>query len=254
MLLEVCVEGADGLAAAVAGGADRVELCAALVVGGLTPSPGLMALAASASCPVFAMIRPRPGDFVYSPAEEAVMRGDIAAVAQAGLAGIVLGACRTDGRLDEAMLGRLLDHARACGVRHATLHRAFDEAADAGVALEVAIGLGFARILTSGGGATAWDGRERLRALVARAGGRIAVMAGGGVSPESAAALVAATGVEEVHGSCRGRDMPRGQGVRNAGFGDNPVPTDRATVGAVRRALDDAGAAATMSGDCSRRE
>lgn len=253
ILLEVCVDGAEGLAAAVEGGADRVELCSALVLGGLTPSAGLMAIAARAPCPVFAMIRPRPGDFVFSPAEEEVMRGDIAAVAQVGLSGIVLGACRADGRLDEAMLRRLLDHARACGLSYATLHRAFDQAADPDAALEIAVGLGFERILTSGGGATAWEGRERLRRLVDGADGRIAVMAGGGVAPASAAALVAATGVKEIHGSCRRGDPPRAQDARNAGFGDNPVPTDAVTVEAIRQVLDHAGRVATMSGDCSRR-
>ncbi|MBB2168761.1 copper homeostasis protein CutC [Gluconacetobacter aggeris] len=254
ILLEVCVDGAEGLEAAVAGGADRVELCAALALGGLTPSAGLMAIAARVSCPVLAMIRPRPGDFVFSSAEEEVMRGDIAAVARAGLSGIVLGACLADGRLDEAMLRRLLDHARACGLSRATLHRAFDQAVDPDAALEVAVGLGFERILTSGGGTTAWEGRERLRRLADRAGGRISVMAGGGVSPLSAAALVAATGVKEIHGSCRSGDPPRGQGARHAGFGDNPVPTDAATVRAIRRVLDSAGRVAPTSGDCSRRK
>ena len=105
--LEVCVDTPEGFEAAVAGGADRIELCAALDLGGLTPSPGLMALAAKASTPVYAMIRPRAGDFVFGLGDEAAMLGDIDAVRSAGLAGVVIGANLADGRLDVALLERL---------------------------------------------------------------------------------------------------------------------------------------------------
>ena len=121
ILLEVCVDDALGLAEALAGGANRVELCAALAVGGLTPSVGLMALAARCGVPVMAMIRPRTGDFVYSPAEVSVMRADIQAVRQAGLAGVVIGASLTDGRLDPVVLADLMAGAQEMDV---TLHRA----------------------------------------------------------------------------------------------------------------------------------
>ena len=120
--LEICVDGADGLIAAVAGGADRIELCSALALGGLTPSPGLMTLAARAPVPVYAMIRPRAGDFVFSPAEIDQMRREIDAVREAGLAGVVLGArvpitltSRADSvhsRLASAAVAALIAHRR----------------------------------------------------------------------------------------------------------------------------------------------
>ena len=108
ILLEVCVEDAAGLQAAVDGGADRVELCSALSVGGLTPSPGLMALAGKVDIPVYAMIRPRPGDFVFDAGDMDVMRVEIEAARSAGLAGVVLGASRPDGSLDKEALKTLV--------------------------------------------------------------------------------------------------------------------------------------------------
>ncbi|RVJ14613.1 copper homeostasis protein CutC, partial [Sinorhizobium medicae] len=115
ILLEVCVDDPDGLEAAVAGGADRVELCSALCAGGLTPSPGLMSAAGMPPVPVYAMIRPRAGDFVYDAADLEVMRRDIDAARAAGLAGVVLGASRADGRLDARMLTKLAGHAAGMG-------------------------------------------------------------------------------------------------------------------------------------------
>lgn len=100
IVLEICVDDAAGLAAARAGGADRIELCAALALGGLTPSAGLMAQAAGIGLPVMAMIRPRAGDFVWSPDERAAMLVEIAAARAAGLAGVVIGASLPDGRLE----------------------------------------------------------------------------------------------------------------------------------------------------------
>ena len=112
ILLEVCVDNVHGLAAALAGGADRIELCAALDVGGLTPSAGLMRAAAGSPIPVVAMIRPRAGDFRYDAAECAVMLADIDAAHAAGLQGVVLGASREDSRVDHRTLELLLAHAR----------------------------------------------------------------------------------------------------------------------------------------------
>ena len=189
--LEICIDGADGLIAAVAGGADRIELCSALALGGLTPSPGLMTLAARAPVPVYAMIRPRAGDFVFSPAEIDQMRREIDAAREAGLAGVVLGASEPGGALDEALLARLAAHAEGLG---RTLHRAFDLVPDRAAALETAVALGFERILTSGGAAKAGDALPELAALVKQAAARISVMPGSGVRPDNAAAIIAATG------------------------------------------------------------
>lgn len=201
VILEVCVDTPVGLARAITGGADRIELCSALALQGLTPAPGLMAIAAEAKIPVYPMIRPRHGDFVYGPDDlDAIMR-DIDAVRDAGLAGVVIGANTTSGALDVDVLSMLVAHAEGLGV---TLHRAFDLTPDPLAALETAIDLGFERILTSGGALNAMAGHETIAALVEQASGRIAILAGGGVNPANVAEIVARTGVREVHGSCSG--------------------------------------------------
>jgi copper homeostasis protein len=195
--LEVCVDSPQGLETALAAGADRIELCAALALHGLTPSPGLMALGAGRN--VWPIIRPRPGDFVFGAADVRAMRGDIDAARAAGLPGVVLGASRPNGELDADLLRELIDHAGGLGV---ALHRAFDLAPDPAAALETAIGLGFERVLSSGGAPTAIKGADRLAELVAQGGERIAIMAGSGLTAENVGALLRATGVHEVHASC----------------------------------------------------
>ena len=222
--LEVCVDTPNGLAAAVAGGADRIELCAALALHGLTPSPGLMAQAARAECPVYAMIRPREGDFVYGPLDVDVMKRDIDAVRGAGLAGVVVGANRPSGDLDDDILRMLIAQAAGMGV---TLHRAFDLVPDFAVALETAIDLGFERILTSGGERSAPAGAARLAELVAQAAGRLSIMAGGGLNADNVADLIARTGVREVHGSCSGPatgGLGAGHADRAGALGFLPAP------------------------------
>lgn len=200
ILLEVCVDSPRGLQAAIAGGAHRIELCSALGLGGLSPSPGLVAAAASSPIPVYAMVRPRPGDFVFDAADLAAMRIEIAGIRAAGLAGVVLGASRPDRTLDIDMLAELVDAAGDLGT---TLHRAIDLVPDFPAALEVAVDLGFDHILTSGGRLTGIEGADILAALVAQAGDRIAIMAGSGVKPANVAELIARTGVRQVHASCR---------------------------------------------------
>jgi copper homeostasis protein len=201
ILLEVCVDRAEGLAAAIEGGADRVELCSALDVGGLTPSRGMMAQAAEADIPVYAMIRPHAGSFVFDRAAREIMLADIDAARECGLAGVVLGASLPDGRLDVDLLSALADRARGMGT---TLHRAFDLVPDPLAALEQAIELGFERILTSGLKTSAFDGAAAIATLVQHSGGRISIMAGSGIGPSNIVELLRSTGVREVHGSCRG--------------------------------------------------
>lgn len=198
-LLEVCVDDATGLAAAIAGGADRVELCAALELGGLTPAPGLMALASKAPIAVRAMIRPRPGDFVFDKADIAAMLEDIAAARAAGLAGVVLGASLPDGRLDIATLKTLT--AAAAGLRK-TLHRAFDLVPDLDEALEQAVTLGFDTILTSGRAHSAIEGLGDIALTQDMARGRLTVMAGAGVNDGNAAQILQHTRLGALHGSC----------------------------------------------------
>lgn len=199
MLLEVCVDDVAGLEAAISGGADRIELCSALALGGLTPSAGLMAAASARPVDIYAMIRPRAGDFVYSQDERAVMMADIDAARQAGLSGVVLGASLPDGRLDVETLKALTAGAKGLGL---TLHRAFDLVPDIADAVETAIALGFDRILTSGGEKTALEGVAGLEQAISAAAGRISIMPGSGVNTATAGALLARLAIGEIHASC----------------------------------------------------
>lgn len=232
--LEICVDTAEGLAAAVQAGADRIELCGPLSVGGVTPSAGLMRLAARYEVPVLAMIRPRSGGFVFSAEEEGIMRDDIDAARDAGLAGVVLGAAQRDHTLDRPMLARLVTHA---GGMDMTLHRVFDLTPDPLSALETAIDLGFSRILTSGHTVKAPDGQEQLARLVRAAAGRIQIMAGSGVTPDNASDLVAQTSVAAVHASCRGTARPWDNVPAEFGFGETSRVVDEQVVAALRRGI-----------------
>ncbi|SHJ24020.1 copper homeostasis protein [Wenxinia saemankumensis] len=213
--LEICVETPEGAALAAATGADRIELCAALDLGGLTPGAGLLAAGIGAGCPVHAMVRPRAGGFAVGAADLAAMEGDIAAIRAAGAAGVVIGAARPDGTLDIAALSRLRD---AAGPLEVTLHRVIDLCPDPHAAVEAAIDLGLTRILTSGGPGAAPDNVAALAALVRQAAGRIEIMAGGGVTPAAVPDLLAA-GVDAIHASCAapvdtgapGIGIPRGR-------------------------------------------
>lgn len=199
LLLEICVDDVAGLNAAIAGGADRIELCSALGSGGLTPSRGFMAVAARASIPVHALIRPRAGDFTYSEAEISIMETDIAAAREAGLAGVVIGATTGEATLDIHVMQRLVGVA---GGLDLTLHRAIDVVSDMDAALDLAVALGFSRILTSGGSRHAEEGIETLARLANRGAGRISIMPGGGVRPQNASRLLAVPGIRELHASC----------------------------------------------------
>lgn len=239
VLLEVCVDTPAGLAAAIAGGADRIELCAALGLQGLTPVPGLMALAAKAPIPVYALIRPRNGDFSFDAREVDAMRYDIDAVRAQGLAGVSIGANRPDGELDLDVLEKLVEHSQGLGM---TLHRSFDFVADQAAALEIAIALGFERVLTSGGALTALAGAEQLAALVRQADGRIRILAGAGVRASNVADLVRRTGVREVHGSFGGQIPGADPASKLGAMGFVPPElrdTDQQAVAEVARILRD---------------
>lgn len=231
--LEICVDDALGLAEAIAGGADRVELCAALPIGGLTPSPGLMALAAQFSVPCYPMIRPRSGDFVFTAAEVAVMKADIRATRAAGLPGVVLGASLPDGRLDQTVLSDLIAEAQGLDL---TLHRAVDLCPDAAEAVETAITLGFKRILSSGGARTAVDGIDRLRLMMQTAAGRLTVMPGSGVSLDTLPRLRTLP-LTELHASCAAPLPVGGQPLAFGFQSPNDKRTDGARVAALKAAL-----------------
>ncbi len=198
-VLEICVDNTEGLKAAIEGGADRIELCSALSVGGLTPSFGFMQWAGRQPVKVSAMIRPRAGGFCFSLDEVDIMKREIDAARQAGLSGAVLGATAPNGALDADLLATLCRHAEGLDL---TLHRAFDVVPDQSEALETAIDLGFTRILTSGGKATAVEGCEKLAQLIEQSKGRISIMPGSGVRPETAGLLLERLSVTEIHASC----------------------------------------------------
>ncbi len=243
-MLEVCVESAEGIAAAVEGGGDRIELCAALALGGLTPPDSLIRLAAAAPIPTHLLARPREGHFRYDAAEAALVASDIGTAAEAGLAGVVLGASLESGALDTALLAQWVDHARREGARRGrplslTLHRAFDLCPDPFAAMEAAITLGFDRILTSGGKPRAIDALDTLAELVRRAGDRIVILAGSGVDAATLPAILA-TGVREVHASCRSATGEAGEAEQRFGFQSGPLlRTDPAKVAALQNILAD---------------
>jgi copper homeostasis protein len=193
--------------AAEQGGAGRFELCDNLSVGGTTPSAGMIAEACRRlTIPVHVLIRPRSGDFVYSPAEQAAMRFDIELARTLGAAGVVFGVLRPDASIDREQTAALVELARPMSV---TFHKAFDQTREPEQALETLISLGIDRVLTSGGCPTALEGTDTLKRLVAQTRGRIAVMAGGRLAAENLGTIIATTGVREVHlGSAVTRTKP----------------------------------------------
>lgn len=196
-LIEICVEGIDGLVAAQEAGGDRVELCASLLEGGLTPSLGVIRQAlAVATIPFHVIIRPRGGDFLYSAAEFDSMLDDVAALRDLGAPGIVVGCLTADGRIDEARMAALVQRAGAMKV---TCHRAFDMTADPAEALEALVRCGVHRVLTSGQRDTALEGAALLRDLMMQAGDRIVVMGCGRLNASNIASVVRMTGLKELH-------------------------------------------------------
>ncbi|SDQ19900.1 copper homeostasis protein CutC [Pseudovibrio sp. Tun.PSC04-5.I4] len=214
MKLEICVDDIAGLTAAVAGGADRIELCSCLALGGLTPSIGLMELAAQVPVPVYAMIRPRGGNFIFSPQEVDQMKREIDAVRNTNLAGVVLGANSHNHELDDKLLNTLINHASGLG---ATLHRVIDLTPDMEAATETAIDLGFERILSSGGALKAIDGLANLRLMHTIAGGRLSVMPGSGINAQTAPTILEAADFTELHAGC-GTAIPADQTLLEFGF------------------------------------
>ncbi len=196
MIVEVCAFSLESCRNAQAAGAGRIELCSGPGEGGTTPSAGLIQAAKKVvSIPVYVMIRPRGGDFVYTDDELEVMKADITAAKSLGADGLVMGVLREDGTVDRERTNELIRLARPLGV---TFHRAFDWTPDPFEAMEAIIASGAERILTSGQQNTAAAGSVLLEELVKRAGKRIELMAGAGVNRENARRL-AATGVDGLH-------------------------------------------------------
>jgi len=212
--VEICVEGVDGLIAAQSAGADRVELCASLLEGGITPSVGMVRAAlAVATIPFHVIIRPRGGDFLYSELEFQSMLEDVKAMKQLGVAGVVIGCLTADGRIDEARTKALVDAAKPLKV---TNHRAFDMTRDYREAIEALIRCGVDRVLTSGQADSALEGISTLAGTVEAAKGRIRIMACGGLNKDNVAKVYAETHVDDIHFAAL-KDIEGGMTYRNEG-------------------------------------
>ena len=237
--LEIAANSLASALAAQVGGADRIELCGALEVGGLTPSHALIALTREqVRIPIQVLIRPRAGDFVYSEHELTTMLHDIEHCVAIGCDGVVIGALGADGSIDKARCRDLICAAgRAC----VTFHRAFDTTRDLSAALEDVIALGCQRLLTSGGQASALAGTATIGALVRQAGSRIRVMPGGGIDAANVGTIRAQTAADDFHASAkrvlpsRMRDSPLIDLGMSGGEWRTDVEQVRALAAALRR-------------------
>lgn len=239
--LEIAVTSPAGALVARDGGADRVELCIGLELGGLTPSQALVEATHETGIPAHALVRCRPGGFTYDDDELALMEREVRTVLRSGAAGVVVGALRPDRTLDEDALRRFVAATRSVSAHaEVTLHRAVDHAADPVATVARLADLGVTRVLTSGGAASAPAGATTIARMV-DAAGPVQVMAGAGVHARDIGALVA-TGVAAVHLSAKrsvagGHDgVPMGSGDDGSGH----TVTDAAVVAAARTALDQA--------------
>ena len=197
LLFEIAIESLQSARIAEKAGAKRVELCAALSEGGITPSYGMIkSVCEKSNLDVFVIIRPRGGDFLYSDDEFEIMCQDIVAAKELGADGIVSGALTTDGAIDIKKTRKMLE---LCHPLPFTFHRAFDRCNEPFVALEQLIELGVTRILSSGQVPSTEHGKELLGKLVQQANGRIIIMPGAGVNSNNIASIVAKTGASEFH-------------------------------------------------------
>jgi copper homeostasis protein len=200
-LIEICAYTLADALSAQAAGADRIELCADASVGGITPSAGIIQTARELlHIPLFVMIRPRGGDFVYSETEFAAIKSDIDFCRKLKIDGIVLGLLDAEHHIDLARTAELVAAARPM---EATFHRAFDLATDPPQALEDVITTGCTRILTSGHRPTAIEGATEIAKLITAASGRITIMPGSGIRSTKLADLARTTGASEFHSSAR---------------------------------------------------
>jgi copper homeostasis protein len=242
-LLEICCGSAEDAIEAAIGGADRVELCSALFLGGLTPSLGsLLHAKQHTNIPVIAMNRPRAAGFCYSAAEFAVMERDADLLLEHGADGIVFGILNGDGTVD---IERTRAFRKRIGSRQAVFHRAFDVTPDPFCALEELIDLGITRVLTSGQKNNAPEGSALIKQLIDCADGRIEVLPGAGIALDNVRELVATTGCTQIHMTAFAeRHDPSTLANPNIKFGSENGPaesefalTDRALVRRMKEAL-----------------
>jgi copper homeostasis protein len=229
-LLEIAAGSLASALAAQEGGADRVELCSSLAEGGITPSRGMLEVVRDrVRIPVYVLVRPRGGDFLYDDADFDMMRRDIKICVQLGFEGVVIGALDADGAIDPRCRV-LVEEAGKLGV---TFHRAIDASADLGRSLETIIALGCERVLTSGGCANAMKGAQAIAGLVGQAADRIAIMAGAGIRSQNLAEVAWLSRAHEFHGSAR---AVRRSAMRyfNPALQDLSPDTDQTSVEEVR--------------------
>ena len=239
ILLEIIANSAEDCAVIERHGGERIELCTALALGGLTPPAGLVAAArAATSLPIMMMLRPREGGFCYTNDEFTTLLLDLEFGLAQHVDGFVFGCLCEDGTIDRARTRQIVEMA---GTRQTVFHRAFDVTPDPLAALETLIDLGVTRVLTSGQQPTALAGAGLIRALVEQAAGRIEILPGSGVKPENVADLLRRTGATQVHASASGTRLdPSTQARPGLGFGGQIVDSGegyRVAVGEVVAAL-----------------
>jgi copper homeostasis protein len=248
ILLEIIASTVEDCVAAESGGADRIEMCSAIVTSGLTPSLGtLLEAKKRVRIPIVAMVRPRAGGFCYSDEDFAVIQHDARLLLEHGADGIAFGMLHADVRIDAHRCGQMVELA---GQKQTVFHRAFDVTHDAVGELERLIALGVTRVLTAGQQKTALEGRERIRKLREAAAGRIEILPGGGVRPHNVRQLIEATGCDQVHLTAFSARCDASLSTSPVRFGCSPgapAPSyecvDREAVKRMRETLDGIGAA-----------
>ncbi|PKG37581.1 copper homeostasis protein CutC [Psychromonas sp. Urea-02u-13] len=214
--VEVCIDNIESLFTAQNAGANRIELCSSLALGGLTPSVGLITQVMKyTKIPVYTMIRPRDGDFLYSSDEIEMMLAEIHAVQKLGVQGVVFGLLNEQAQIESDALQTLMNASKGLGV---TFHRAIDCCVDAELAIDTILSAGCERVLTSGLMSTAELGADYIKAMVEQSSGRLSIMAGAGISANNVAGIVRMSGVQEVHLSGKVSRSSQMKIIENCGY------------------------------------
>ncbi len=230
--LEACIASVEDAIAARDGGADRLELNVGRELGGLTPSVGLLEeIKRCVDLPVVAMVRPRAAGFRYHASDLRVMLRDAESLLASGADGIVAGALQDDGKLNQEFWKQLVG---VTAGRDLVFHRAIDVVDDQALVLRQLMDFGTTRVLTSGGSATAWEGRNAIAELCRISANQVEIIAGSGVGPDNARQLAEATGCTQLHGSFSETSRDGAGSVADAAY---PVTCER-LIAATRDALD----------------
>lgn len=226
-IVEVCAGGYEDCLNAALGGADRVELNAALSVGGLTPGAAVLdRVKQETELEVVCMVRPRAAGFCYSAKEKELMFEEAGLLLWYGADGIAFGFLEEDGSIEKESTAKMIDLIHQKG-KEAVFHRAFDVCKDVYASIELLISLGADRVLTSGGRAKATEGRELLKKLQAAYGDKIQILAGSGVNVQNARELVEYTGINQVHSSCKGYRKDVTTAGEDVSYAYLPAPYDQ---------------------------